>query len=678
VTPSSGFALLRPAMLAWVLAAAGLLLVGLLGLALRRRDRALLVAPRHMGRFLPGYSEGRALARVAIATLGVVLLAFALTGPVRGWTMRTIQRRGLDLVVCIDTSRSMLVRDVRPDRLTRAVREVGGLIDRLAGDRLALIAFSGDAREVAPLTHDRTTLRALLERVSPEDNVVGGTDLGAALQRALSMFDGRTGAHEAIILLTDGEDLSGHGLEVARAAAERGIRIYVVGMGTEQGGKVPLPAGDGTETFLRDGDGEVISALDDSSLEKIAAATGGDFLAATRSAAPLEELYRMRISRLEGRELAGGKEWVPHDRFQWVLVLAFACMLLESGLRERAPRRRVGLAPALLVLFPLSGLGGAPLAGAQEVRRLSLEDDHAAAAEAATALLASDAFAAASEEERAEALYTVGVARQRAGERREAIEAFLSARDLAGPGELRLDAVYDVAANLLLEAEDARQQIPEVSGQQPQGASPVPGLPAPGQAAPAGGGEQGPDPLDVAEAAYRAARSAHLDRLRLDAADPDTRANLELIQRRLRELEEIRKQREQRQEDRENQQPDENQQKGDDQQQSDDQQQDDQQQDEQGQKSEDQQDQQDQQEQDSEDQQDQQEQQQQPKPEPEQESEQDQERQAQPNPAEQEEQLMSREEIQRLLDQLRDIEAQAEAVRQALAERRRVPVKKDW
>lgn len=334
-----GFDLLRPNMLGWAPAALVLFGVAWYGLRARRRDRALLVSARHAQRFLPGFSETRATLRVLLATCAAFLLVLAATGPVRGYTTRTVPRRGLDLVVCIDTSRSMLVRDLRPDRLSRAVREVGGLIDRLQGDRVALIAFSGDARDVAPLTHDRTTLKALLQRVSPDDNKLGGTDLGTALQRALALFDGRTGAHEAIVLLTDGEDLAGEGLAAAQTAAERGIRIYVVGMGTEQGGKIPVLTGS-SEAFIKDADqNEVISALDSTSLEEIARVTGGEYLAATRTAAPLEELYQMRISRLEGRELAGGEEFVPHDRFQWVLVLTLLCMLAEGGLRERVRRR---------------------------------------------------------------------------------------------------------------------------------------------------------------------------------------------------------------------------------------------------------------------------------------------------------------------------------------------------
>jgi Ca-activated chloride channel family protein len=295
-----------------------------------------LVAARHTARFLPGFSRAKALARIACAIAAAVFLAIGLTGPVRGYTERAVQRRGLDLVVCIDTSRSMLVRDLRPDRLTRAKREVAGMVERMHGDRVALVAFAGEARDVAPLTHDRTTLRALLERVSPADNTLGGTDIGVALQHALDLFDGQSGAHEAIVVLTDGEDLGGKGLEVAKAAAARGIRVYVVGMATEAGGKIPDVRPDGSERFVVDESGkEVVSQLGGESLAQIAAATGGDFLPATRSVTPLEEIYSQRISKLEGRELAGGVERVPHDRFQWFLVLALGCMLVEAGLRER-------------------------------------------------------------------------------------------------------------------------------------------------------------------------------------------------------------------------------------------------------------------------------------------------------------------------------------------------------
>ena len=335
-----GFDLLRPAQLGWLVVALALGGLGVFALRRRREARELLVAARHKDRFLPGFSRSIAAARVVLATAAALFLALAVAGPVRGYTEKSVARRGLDLVVCIDTSRSMLVRDVRPDRLTRAKREVAGLIERMHGDRIALVAFAGESRDISPLTHDRTTLRALLERVDTAENTKGGTDLGAALGHALQLFDGRSGAHEAIVVVTDGEDLEGKGLEQAKLAAERGIRVYVVGMATEAGGKIPQADASGRESFVKDEDGrEVVSSLSDATLREIAKAAGGEYLAATQSAVPLEELYLQRINRLEGRELEGGIEYVPHDRYQWFGAVALAAMVLEGALRERRKPR---------------------------------------------------------------------------------------------------------------------------------------------------------------------------------------------------------------------------------------------------------------------------------------------------------------------------------------------------
>jgi Ca-activated chloride channel homolog len=343
VTSFLGFDLLRPGFAAGALAGPLVLAIGIVGLRLRARARTRLVAPEQARRFLPRFSENRARLRVALACAAALFLGFALVGPVRGYTLREVRRRGLDLVLCVDTSRSMLVQDLKPDRLTRALREITGLLDRLQGDRAAILAFAGDVREVAPLSHDRSTLQAFVATLNPEDNLKGGTDIGGVLERALSLFDGRTGAHEAIVILTDGEDLEGRGLEVARAARERGIHIYLVGMGTSEGGKIP----DGARGFVKDESGkEVVSRMDGASLQAIAEETRGAYLPADASPVPLLELYEKRISKLEGRELFAGKERIPHDRYQWPLALAAACLLAEAGLRERRPNERRAVAAA--------------------------------------------------------------------------------------------------------------------------------------------------------------------------------------------------------------------------------------------------------------------------------------------------------------------------------------------
>ncbi len=327
-----GFSLLRGEWWFWLLAVPVLLFVALWGIAARRRDLRRLVAPRHLDRLAPRASRWLALTRVLLATAATLFLALAIVGPVRGYSLRDVERKGLDLVICLDTSRSMLVEDLRPSRLERAKREIAGLLQMLEGDRVAVLAFAGDVRFVAPLTHDRSTLSSFVATLSPKDNLLGGTNLGAALTKALELFDGRTGAHEAVVLLTDGEDLEGEGLKVAATAAERGIRVYVVGMGTAEGGKIS----DGSSGFVRDETGaEVISSLDSTTLERIADLTGGAYLSVSQAVLPLEEMYQKRMSRLEAQTLWAGRERIPHDRYQWPLVLALFCMVVEGTMRER-------------------------------------------------------------------------------------------------------------------------------------------------------------------------------------------------------------------------------------------------------------------------------------------------------------------------------------------------------
>jgi Ca-activated chloride channel family protein len=333
-----GFEWQRPDLAPWTAMAPLLAALGLFSLAWRRRARARLADPHQLKRLYPGFSRSRALARVALAAGAALMLGLALVGPVRGFTWREVERKGLDLVVCVDTSRSMLVPDMGAGRtrLERAKQEVSLLLDRLQGDRVALVGFSGDARDVAPLTRDRSAARWFLSTLSPRDNRLGGTDLGTALTHALDLFDGRSGSHEAIVLLTDGEDLEQRGLEIAAEARARGIRIFVVGMGTSGGGKIPEGAG----SFTRGPGGqEVVSHLDSATLEAIAKETRGAYVSGTTPLA-LEKLFDRYIANLEGRTYDQGREKIPHDRYQWPLVLALLCMLGEAALSESRPRRR--------------------------------------------------------------------------------------------------------------------------------------------------------------------------------------------------------------------------------------------------------------------------------------------------------------------------------------------------
>ena len=349
-----GFEILRPE-LALVLAAALVpLALCLWELPRRIRSLRLVAEPRHLRRVFPGLAGAgqdalgwirrRAWSRAGLVASGMALVGLAWMGPTRGFALVPVEQRRIDVVVALDTSRSMLVEDVQPNRLERAKVEIGALLDAMTGERVSLVAFAGSARDVAPLTADLDTVRYFLEGLSPEDNRRGGTDLGAALNLALKRFDGESGSSEAVILVTDGEDLTGEGLAAAEIARDRGVRVHVLGMGTAGGGKVP----DGEGGFVVDpdastGGGEVVSQLRSESLQAIADATGGIYLEARGRVLPLEELYRRAISTMEGRDIVDGKERVPRDRFQWPLVLGLALLVLEGAALDG--RRRRSTAP---------------------------------------------------------------------------------------------------------------------------------------------------------------------------------------------------------------------------------------------------------------------------------------------------------------------------------------------
>ena len=351
-----GFEFLRSTWWPLVVLGALPLLLGLWALGQRLRGLRALAAPRHLGRLFPnlgpvrGSRSGealitwlrrRAILRAVLAGLGVVALSAALLGPVKGFTLVPVQSQQIDIVVCLDTSQSMLVEDVSPNRLGRAAAEIGALLDIMQGERLALVGFAGSARDVAPLTRDLDTARYFLERMNPDENRKGGTDIGAALRLALERFEDDSGASEAIILVTDGEDLTGEGLSAAEAAAKRGIAVHVLGMGTELGGKIP----DGQGGFIVDPDSlgarsDVISKLNPESLRRIAEVSDGIYLQAKGRVLPLEELYARAIRPMEGREIIDGKERVPQDRYQWPLGIALLLFLLEASLRDSSTRRR--------------------------------------------------------------------------------------------------------------------------------------------------------------------------------------------------------------------------------------------------------------------------------------------------------------------------------------------------
>jgi Ca-activated chloride channel family protein len=262
------------------------------------------------------------------AALGFLLLAWM--EPLLGEEKVTVERRGLDVIFCLDTSRSMLARDIEPNRLARAKRDIETVLpDLIGGDRVGLVVFAGKARLVVPLTHDLDSFRQLLAPVDTDTALLGGTDLAAAIRKALAVADPQQAATTVIVLLTDGEDLTGAGRQAAREASAQGVVVHAVGYGSTLGSKVILEEGGG-EKFLADNKGEeVVSALDADGLRALAESAGGEFVRADVMPLPLIELKRKRIDPMVARAYEAGEETLRKTRFQWVLLPGVVLLILE-------------------------------------------------------------------------------------------------------------------------------------------------------------------------------------------------------------------------------------------------------------------------------------------------------------------------------------------------------------
>ncbi len=327
--------------------------------ARRRRQAALatFAAAELLPALVPDLDPRRRTLRAAAHVAAVLLLVVAIAGPLWGFRWEEVHREGVDLVVAIDTSRSMLATDVKPTRLARAKLAVHDLLTQLHGDRVALIAFAGSAFVQCPLTLDYGAVGQSLDAIDVGIIPKGGTALAEAIDAGLEALEGREGKHQAIILITDGEDHAGKVKEAAARAGERGVKIFTIGLGTSEGELIPLEGGG----FVKDRAGQVVkSRLDQETLQQIAVDTGGVYLHATGAALALTDLYRDYIGTMEKRELASTLERRFEQRFQVPLALALVLLVVEAliGERRAAGRRAArGADQRVLAAALLTALG---------------------------------------------------------------------------------------------------------------------------------------------------------------------------------------------------------------------------------------------------------------------------------------------------------------------------------
>jgi len=302
----------------------------------RRRRLERLVSASLIPELTREFSRTRAYLRAVLLLGCVAFIILALARPQWGARMETVRRRGVDIVIALDTSYSMNTEDVAPSRLEKAKSEIRNFVDHLKGDRVGLVTFAGMAVIQCPLTLDYGAIRLFLDSINTQIIPEPGTALSAAIRTASSTFNSREKKYKVLVIFTDGEDLEGEIDAALREAKEGGVIIYTVGLGSAEGQPIPVrnQQGDIVE-YKKDAAGQVVvSRLDERTLARIASECEGRYFRATTSENELETLYG-EISRLDKKELDSRLVQNFEDRFQYPLGTALLFLITELWLRER-------------------------------------------------------------------------------------------------------------------------------------------------------------------------------------------------------------------------------------------------------------------------------------------------------------------------------------------------------
>ena len=309
----------------------------------QQRVAALVPGPR-LGHVIQGGGSSQGIAKGSLLGLALFFLFVAAAGLQCGERTELVKRTGIDLVVALDASNSMLARDVKPSRIERAKLEVTALLDRLKGDRVGLVVFAGDAFIQCPLTTDYSAARLFLRAVAPVSMATQGTAIADALYEAREVLEGggRGEAGKAVLLITDGEDQRGDAIAAASALADAGIRIFAVAVGGTEGEPIPMVDREGNLTgYKKDKEGRtVLTRTDVAGLRDLTARGNGLLL--TASGADLGVLkFLPELEKIQKGEIESRLSVQYDDKYAWFAWPAFALLCAAAALGEGPLRRRL-------------------------------------------------------------------------------------------------------------------------------------------------------------------------------------------------------------------------------------------------------------------------------------------------------------------------------------------------
>jgi tetratricopeptide (TPR) repeat protein len=326
----------------------------------------------------PEASLAMRIIKQALVSLALACLILTVANPQVGTRLEEVKREGIDLFVVLDVSLSMKSEDIRPCRLEKAKRDVSELLRKLSGDRVGMIVFAGDAFVQFPLTADYTAADLFLSAIDVDAVPVPGTMIGSGIEVALKSFSKDVPTQKAIVVVSDGENTEGDVLGAVEDAKKAGVRVYSVGMGTPEGGPIPLLNQNGARVdYKRDRSGSIVlSKLDETMLQQIAATTGGSYHRATSGGNEIDDIFK-ELSSLQKVEF-GTKQITGYEtRYQYPLAFAILFLIIEVILSEKRSKLAVALRkllPAAVSVFLLLLVSGNVIA--QTVRSQIREGNH--------------------------------------------------------------------------------------------------------------------------------------------------------------------------------------------------------------------------------------------------------------------------------------------------------------
>ena len=302
----------------------------------RKRAKKRFGDVQVVGQLMPKVSEGKPLFKFILILIAFVFLVIGIVDPQIGSKLEKVKREGIDLMLVLDVSNSMLAEDIKPNRLERAKMAISSLVDKLQGDRIGIVIFAGNAYKQLPLTTDYSAAKLFLSAVDTKIVPTQGTAIGEAIEMAIESFDDQK-HNKAIIIITDGENHEDDAIGSATAAAEMGIKVFTIGMGLPEGAPIPLYNSYGSQTtgFKKDRQGQtVITKLNEDMLRQIAAAGEGAYARANNASTGLRKIFD-DISQIEKQEIET-KQFTDYEhRFQVYLAAALLFLVLELLIATR-------------------------------------------------------------------------------------------------------------------------------------------------------------------------------------------------------------------------------------------------------------------------------------------------------------------------------------------------------